>query len=81
MTGLSIVAIASAPLLFLASPVPIVAGVAIAARGRRQAREAARQLECLLDSVEQGARAPAITRAVRHLTRAAAKTSRRDSWL
>lgn len=79
MTGLSIVAIASAPLLFLASPVAIGAGAAIAVHGRRQAEVARRQLECLLDDVEQGATTPSIATVVKQLARTTAR--RRDSWL
>jgi len=76
--GVAILATALSPLVLIASPVVVVAGVAVAAHGRNQAESATRELECLLDHVEQGARPPALARAVRTLTRAS-KT--RDSWL
>jgi hypothetical protein len=78
--GVAILAAALTPLVLIASPAVVVVGVAVTAHGRRQAEDATRELECLLDDVEQGARPPALARAVRTLTRAT-KTATRDSWL
>lgn len=84
--GLVVLSAAASPFVMLAAPVAIVAGVGVSARGRRNADDSARELECLLDNVEQGAKPPALARAVRQLTRAASRadraaTRRKDRWL
>jgi hypothetical protein len=70
VAGVAVLAAALSPFVLIASPVAIAAGVAVTAHGRRQAAGAARELECLLDGVEQGARAPVLARATRRLHRA-----------
>jgi hypothetical protein len=81
IAGIAVLAAVASPLLLIASPVALVAGLSVSAHGRRQADEAARQLECLLDGVEQDAKPATLTRAMRHVTRTARRQDRRDSWL
>ena len=84
--GVVVLAAAATPFLLLASPLAVAAGIGVSARGKRHASESARELECLLDNVEQGAQSPALTRVVRQLTRATrrvdrATARRKDRWL
>ena len=73
--GVLVLAAAASPLIVLTSPLAIAAGFGISARGKRQANEVERELECLLDGVEQGAKPPALARAVRRVTH------RSETWL
>jgi hypothetical protein len=68
IAGVAVLAVTLSPLMLIASPAVVAAGLAITAHGRRQSAAAARNLECLLDGVEQGARAPVLARAARRLT-------------
>jgi hypothetical protein len=55
MTGVAVAAAVATPVLFLATPVAIAAGVGVALTGRKRARDAAREVRRLLDAVEEGA--------------------------
>lgn len=55
LTGVVVVAMVATPLLLLAIPAAIVAGVAVAWAGRTQSRDAEREIRRLLDAVRAGA--------------------------
>lgn len=52
--GIVVAAIAATPLVLLATPVAVVAGVGIAARGKGRADRTRREIERVLDAVDQG---------------------------
>jgi hypothetical protein len=55
MTGVVVAAVAATPVLLLAMPAAIVAGVGVALTGRKRARDAEREIRRLLDAVGSGA--------------------------
>jgi hypothetical protein len=55
MTGVVVVAVAATPVVFLAMPAAIVAGVGVALTGRKRARDTEREIRRLLDAVGAGA--------------------------
>ena len=55
MTGVVVTAVAATPVVLLAMPAVIVAGVGVALTGRRRARTTEREIRRLLDAVEAGA--------------------------
>ena len=55
LTGVVVAAMSATPLLLLAIPAAIAAGLAVASTGRRQSRDAEREIRRLLDAVHAGA--------------------------
>jgi hypothetical protein len=55
MTGVAVVAVAATPVVLLAMPAAIAAGVGVAMNGRKRARNTEREIRRLLDAVDAGA--------------------------
>ena len=55
MTGVVVAAVAVTPVVLLAMPAAIVAGVGVALTGRKRARDTEREIRRLLDAVGAGA--------------------------
>jgi hypothetical protein len=55
MTGLVVAAVAATPVVLLATPAAIVAGVGVALTGRKGARDTEREILRLIDAVDAGA--------------------------
>ena len=52
----AVAAVVAAPLVLIAAPVAAVAGLGVAATGRRRARRTQREVELLLDAIEEGSK-------------------------
>ena len=52
--GAVVVAVVAGPVVLVAAPLAVLAGVGVAARGRRRARRVQHEVELVLDAVDQG---------------------------
>jgi len=69
VVGVAVLSVLTAPLLLVTTPLVLGAAVGVAAQGRKQAADLARELDAVFDAVEQGTEPVTLTDSLRRVMR------------